>query len=220
MENITNAETQEVLTEGTFEIKNFEDYKKTLTDTIANNYTLSMVNEDTYSLAKTMRADLNKLKDAIDTKRKKFEKLYMKPFNVGKAQYKELCTIIDEASKKLGEGINAMDDKFHEERKAKCVEYFSRYKDVYPVEFEQIFDSKWLNKSTKFDDVKEAIDAKMTAIAKDLIIIGSTIKDEETRVFAYWRYFKALNLEQALSEANAMVDEMATIKQYIAIGTL
>lgn len=215
METITIADTQEVIKEGTFEIKNFDDYKKQLIDTIEKSYTLDSVNEDTYSLAKDMRANLNKLKDAIDTKRKKYEKLYMKPFAVGKAQYKDLCTIVDEASKKLGDGINAMDDKFHEARKANCIDYFNNCKSSYPITFEQIFDSKWLNKSTKFDDIKTAIDFIMTNIGKDVCILNTTIEDENTRAIALWQYFKCLDLGKAIGNTTTILGELDTIRNYM-----
>lgn len=208
MVNSTNDE----IVEGKFQVKNFDEIKSKLEETINNSYTLAEINEDTYSIAKTMKADLNKLAKSLDDKRKKCQKEYMTPFNEGKAQYDILIKIITEASDKLKSGIDSIDSREKEEKKRPLVEYFNII-NHFPVRYEQIEDSKWYNKSTKIDSAKADIDSKLKAIEKDIQLVLATIKEKDTQAFVLWRYYNTLDLDTSISFVTSMFESVNRIKE-------
>ena len=73
---------------------NFDELK-TAIETKASEYASLVYTDEQIKTAKNDRANLNKLKKALNDERLKQEREYMKPFDVFKAQVKELVTIID-----------------------------------------------------------------------------------------------------------------------------
>lgn len=196
---------EQALTTGSFEIKDFEKQKAWLTQNLKK-YQLPEVNEDTYATAKSYRALLNKVSKELYSRRISAQKAYMEPFNKGKEQYDELIGMIDEASNRLREGIEQIDNQYKEQKKTELKQYFDSA-NTYPIDFSQVMDAKWLNKNTKMEDAKKEIDGFLLKVNNDLWLVSQSIKNKDFfKVFCYF-YFKTLNIEQSLNDLGEYIKE-------------
>ena len=92
MEDLTLISRQEP---GIAVIDNFQELKSTL-ETQLEVYKNIVYSADGVKAAKKDKAALNKLKKAIDDRRKEIKKAYMEPYLTVEAQAKELVALIDE----------------------------------------------------------------------------------------------------------------------------
>ena len=98
---------------GVASIDKFDELKSYLATQLENYKNLAYT-EDSLKIAKADKATLNKLKKALDERRKEIKKIYMEPYLAVEAQIKELTAMIDEP---LAE-IKAFTDRMEEVRKA------------------------------------------------------------------------------------------------------
>lgn len=212
IEIITDEE--QLLTTGSFEIKDFEKQKKWLISKTSL-YNVKEINEDTIGIAKANKALLNKVAKALDNKRLSAQKAYMEPFNKGKDQYNELISIINEQSNKLKEGIDQLEERYKEDRKKELEIYFNSA-NSYPISFNQILDSKWLNKTTKIEDAKKAIDDKLININQTIYMIKSSFKDDlNTQLYLLTFYFRSLDFNKSVEETTDFIEELQKVKEWI-----
>ena len=80
-------------------------------------YKSMIVSEDAIKSAKEDRAKLNKLKTAIDEKRKTTKKMWVSPYVQWESEVNELLSICDEAIKNLDTQIKSFDDSVKQKRK-------------------------------------------------------------------------------------------------------
>ena len=74
---------------GVVTFDNFEEIKAWLAERLEG-YKNLVYNENSLKLAKADKAELNRLKRALDERRKEIKKLYMEPYLAIEAQIKEL----------------------------------------------------------------------------------------------------------------------------------
>ena len=158
--------------------------------------------------AKKDRADLNRLKKALNDERIRQEKEFLQPFNEFKAQVKELCGIIDKATASVDKQIKDFEEQQKQDKLLKIKEYFDGAfiygEAVNKNTFNKILDPKWLNASVSMKSIQEAIDAKMEQIAKDLAVIGSL---PSYAFEARECYLDTLDLAKAVSEARRLQEQ-------------
>ena len=131
-------------------------------------------------LAKADKAKLNKLKKALDERRKEIKKIYMEPYLILEGQIKELTAMIDEP---LAE-IKAFTDRMEEERKVQRRTEIKQYYDTVSAplgeladmlfDSEPFIDKKWLNASTKPKVWQDGVREKVAQASADLSTIQQT----------------------------------------------
>lgn len=89
---------------------NYEELKAELISKVSFYETL-VYTDDQIKDAKADKANLNKLKKALNDERIRKEKEYMQPFNVFKAQINEIIGIIDKPIAVIDEQVKAYDEK-------------------------------------------------------------------------------------------------------------
>ena len=159
--------------------ENFEEIKSYLAEQLAS-YRNLVYTEDNLKLAKADKAKLNKLKKALDERRKEIKKIYMEPYLILEGQIKELTAMIDEP---LAE-IKAFTDRMEEERKAQRRAEIKQYYDTVSAplgeladllfESEAFIDKKWLNASTKPKVWQDGVREKVAQASTDLSTIQQT----------------------------------------------
>ena len=159
--------------------ENFEEIKSYLAEQLAS-YRNLVYTEDNLKLAKADKAKLNKLKKALDERRKEIKKIYMEPYLILEGQIKELTAMIDEP---LAE-IKAFTDRMEEERKAQRRAEIKQYYDTVSAplgeladllfESEAFIDKKWLNASTKPKVWQDGVREKVAQASADLSTIQQT----------------------------------------------
>ena len=88
---------------------NYPELKKWVEDGLAA-YKGRVYTDDNIAMAKQDRANLNKLADAIDTKRKEMKAVYLEPYTEFEAQAKELTALVKAQADEIAAQIKAYDD--------------------------------------------------------------------------------------------------------------
>lgn len=186
---------------------NYEELKQQI-QTRAADYASLVYTDDQIANAKKDRADLNRLKKALNDERIRQEKEFLQPFNEFKAQVKELCDIIDVATASVDKQVKEFEDQKKAEKLNAIGEYWYSVlaADKIPaaVSFRMIFESKWLNASVSMKSIQEAIDGKVEQIRKDLDVVDSL---PSYAFEARECYLDTLDLAKAVSEAHRLQEQ-------------
>lgn len=185
---------------------NFEELKQDLTDRL-HHYNTLVVTEDAIQDAKNDRANLRKLRDAIDTHRKDVKKRYMQPYNVFEAKAKELTSLIDAPIAAIDGQVKAFEEQ---QRNQKRMEIESLYEELVPeayrdiIPLDRILDQKWLNKSTTMKSVGEDIASLAKRTHVEVSYLEATVDPKHlTAVRA--EYIRTLNFDKALDHKERLI---------------
>lgn len=183
---------------------NYEELKAELTEVLSD-YEHRVYTEETIADAKVDKASLNRLKKTINDERIRREKEYMKPFDTFKSQVKEICSLIDGASNKISDQLDTFEKKRQQEKKDDIIKLFEEKKSGVAdwITFNQVFNEKWLNKSTSMKAIKE----ELTAIIAQIVMDLGTIKSLPAYTFEAEEYYKrTLDLNASIAEGQRLVD--------------
>ena len=163
---------------------NYDELKAELAERLQH-YNGLVVTEDTIKDAKTDRANLNKLRTAIDTRRKEVKKAYMVPFNNFEAQCKELTALIDEPIKVIDYQLNEFDERRKQEKLKQVIDEYEilipdAQKDIIP--FDRIFDKRWLNSTMSILKVQDALRDWSKRVGADLIAMDAVDQEYKAAV--------------------------------------
>lgn len=186
---------------------NYEELKQELTEKV-HHYETLVYTEDQIKEAKADRANLNKLKKALNDERIRREREYLEPFNAFKTQINEIIAIIDKPVAVIDSQVKAFEDKQKSEKKAKIEELFTTIGFQPFVKLEMIWDEKWLNSSVTLKKVEEELNAHMYRIGNELFTIS---KLPEFAFEAEEVYKTTLDINKSISEAQRM-SEVAKAK--------
>lgn len=190
---------------------NYEELKAELIEKTAL-YETIVYTDDQVKKAKEDRANLNRLKKALNDERIRQEREYMEPFATFKAQINEIIAIIDKPVQVIDKQVKAFEEQQKAEKRLQIEGYWHEVLDEEKVPaavcFSHIFDEKWLNASVPMKTIQKAIDDKLAKIAEDLAVVRSlpayAFEAEEC-------YIDTLDLARAVSEAHRL-QEMAERK--------
>lgn len=176
---------------------NYEDLKRELTEKVKEYgslvYTESQIRE-----AKADRANLNRLKKALNDERIRQEREFMKPFDEFKGQVRELCGIVDSASAAIDTQVKTFEE-CQKQKKAEGIKAYWDSKDA--PEWMRMENPKWLNASYSMKSIAADIDGLLLNTQKDL--------DTLDRMGVC---FEAVQKYQATLDLNAAIAEDARIK--------
>lgn len=181
---------------------NYEEIKTALLEKVQHYETL-VYDEGQIKDAKTDRANLNKLKKALNDERIRQEEEYMQPFNEFKAQIKELVGIVDNAVSGIDSQVKAYEEKCKAEKLEEITNYFNALSKPFEFELSKIFNEKWLNASVKMTAICDEIYSRIEKIEADLV----TLKNLPDFSFeAIEEYKQTLDLNRAIAEGQRLVD--------------
>jgi len=192
---------------------NYEELKAELLQKAAV-YETMVYTEDQIKEAKTDRANLNRLKKALNDERIRREREYMKPFDDFKTKINEIIRIIDKPASVIDKQIKAAEERQKEEKLQKIRECYAETITNKAsligagIKLEQFFDDKWLNASVSMKSIQEAIISKLEQINKDLVVVQNL---PSYAFEAEQMYIQTLDLAKAVSEAHRL-QEMAEKK--------
>lgn len=182
---------------------NFEEIKQELALQIEK-YTTMAYTDDQLKQAKADKANLNKLKKALNEERLRREREYMQPFNEFKAQINELIAIIDKPIGLIDTTLKEADEKRKAEKKEQIIAIFNENEGA-PIwlDLDQIANDKWLNVSVSLASIKSEIEQRIADINADLKTLAELPEFgfEATEV-----YKKCLGINQAITEAKRMAE--------------
>lgn len=181
---------------------NYEELKGELEAKVSM-YETMVYTDDQIKDAKTDKANLNKLKKALNDERIRREKEYMEPFNDFKSKVNEIISIIDKPIAVIDRQVKAYEEAQKEAKYREIHDYFMTRElpDDMPELFDKIFSDKWLNSSTSVKSIREEINSRLEQIEMDVRIIEDL---PEFGFEAMEEYKSSLNIRNALNEANRL----------------
>ena len=184
---------------------NFEELKAELAERL-DHYNSLVVTEDGIKEAKADRAKLNKLRTAIDTRRKDIKKEYLKPYNEFEGKIKELTVLIDQPIKAIDTQLQGYEERRKEERKEKVAATYQlaireQLRDIIPLE--KIFDPKWLNATTSMKKVLDDLRAIDERVSADLLVLETV--DEKYQITVKNVYMNTLSIQAAMKHKDELI---------------
>lgn len=181
---------------------NYAEVKKWIEDGLEA-YKGRVYTEETVVLAKKDRATLNKLVDAIDTKRKEMKRCYLAPYENFEVQTKELVAIVKEQAAVIDAQIKAFED-FRRQEKLELIKaevYAPMIGDLAAlVPYDRLHDPKWLNVTVSMSAVSEDMGGKINRIESGLDAIDKLEMDEAMAEQVKGVFLRGFDLAAALAE--------------------
>lgn len=159
--------------------------------------------EETISEGKKDRANLNKLRGAIDDERKRVKKLCMEPCNRFEKEVKEVLALVDEQINAIDVQIKEVEQIKREEKRKAVQELFESIGFQKFVTLEMIWDEKWLNASVALSKVENQMKETMYRIGEE---VGTISRLPEFSFEAMEVYKKTLDLAQAIKKGQELAD--------------
>lgn len=187
---------------------NYEELKQELTEKVSM-YETMVYTDDQIKEAKSDKANLNKLKKALNDERIRREREYMQPFNEFKSKINEIISIIDKPVAVIDKQVKAFDEKKKQEKLEAVKKLYEELNTYEWLNFEQIFSERWLLASVSMRQVQDGIEGWLNEVKANLDILANLpeFAFEATEV-----YKSTLDVQKALNEGKRLA-EMIKRKQ-------
>jgi len=196
-------------------IFNFDEIKQNLSVNLEK-YKNMVVEEGAIKEAKAERAKINKLKTALEDKRKEIKAACLAPYNDFEVEIKQLTGMMDEAMSVIDVQTKAFDDKEKSDKKASLESFYKAnaktLQDV--ISFERIFNPKWLNKTVAQITATQEIMGIIERIEKDTNEIDGL--DHAYTLQVKDKYFQTLDLSAALAEGRRIAEVQKALEEKAA----
>lgn len=180
---------------------NFEELKTEL-QAKTQHYETLVYTDDQIKEAKADRANLNRLKKALNDERIRREKEYLAPFDAFKKQVNEVIAIVDKPINAIDRQVKEYEEKKKEDKLEAIHEFFDSCEAVPEwLHLENIFDFRWLNASVSMKSIQETITDKVAQIKADLTTLANL---PEFGYEAQQVYISTLDINKALAEGQRM----------------
>ena len=194
---------------------NHEELKAELSKQLEK-YNNIVVTEDCVKEFKADKANLNRLKTALEDKRKEIKKQCLQPYENFEKNIKELVALIEKPIQLIDSQLKEIDSK-NKEQKINDIEKIyheniGRFKELVP--FEKIYNCKWLNTTYKLENIALEIQKIQSDLESGLQIIEGL--DTSFKQEIKDKFFETLDISQALQE-NARLKELREKQKAIEI---
>jgi len=192
---------------------NKEDLKKQLAVKLET-YKGMVYSDEQIKIAKGDRADLNKLKKAIEKKRLEVKRQCLAPYVTFEVDVKELLSLIDEPIEEIDIQVKAYEKKVEEEKLIDIEAFYNEsIGDLLTIlPYTKLFNPKWANVSVNMASIKKEITEDIDKVTKDLDIITGLKSEFETEIKSV--YLEELDLTAALSKRTVLEKNKAVQEEY------
>ena len=173
---------------------NFEELKAEIAEKVEV-YSTTVYTDDQIKAAKADKANLNRLKKALNDERIRREREYMAPFTAFKNQVNEIIAIIDKPIAIIDKQVKEYEEAKKAAKKKEILAYMATFDMPYGIDLTKIFDLRWLNATASMASVKAAIDEKAAIIINDLKHLETLGEYSDV---ATTDYFNNLDLRHAM----------------------
>lgn len=194
---------------------NYEEVKRWLEDGLSA-YKGRVYTEDTVTEAKKDRANLNKLADAIDSKRKEMKATYLEPYAQFEAQAKELTAMVKAQVAEIDAQVKAF-ESFKKEQKLETIKaelYAPLIGNIAGlIPYERLHETKWLNVTVSLSTVAEELSRKIERIIKGLSAIDALDMDSDIAAQVKDVFLKRFDLAEAIAEKDRLVRQKKELER-------
>lgn len=189
---------------------NFEELKAELTEKISM-YETMVYTDDQIQEAKKDKANLNKLKKALNDERIRREKEYMEPFNAFKAQINEIIGIIDKPVAVIDKQVKAYEEQKKQDKKEKIRELWDSMDAPEGLTFNDSFQEKFLNTTYSMKVIKQYFEDDIKRFIRDLETLAAL---PEFGYEAKMVYLSTHDITKALAEGQRMAQVQKQKAEY------
>ena len=199
---------------------NYEAVKQWVKDGLSN-YKGIVYTADTATQAKKDRANLNKLVDAIDTKRKEMKAHYLHPYEEFEAQAKELVSMVKTVVAEIDAQVKAFENLKKEEKQAEIKRLYEAMIGNLAtlVPYDKLHNPKWLNVTCSMGAVSEELGGKIERIEAGLKSIDTLGLDDDLAERVKSRFLQDYDLAGALAEKDRIIHEREELARLKAAQT-
>ena len=192
---------------------NYDGLKAALSEGLSF-YNGLVVTEDSIKSAKEDRAKLNKLREALESKRKEIKKECLAPYADFEEKVKELVGMIDRPISAIDDQLKAYEDKRRAEKRAEIEGIYAETAGDLAalLPFERVWEDSWYNVSVTIKKVREAIAAKVEKTAGDLAVLSSV--ESEFMEPVKLKYLETGDLAAALRERERLAEQATRLREY------
>jgi hypothetical protein len=192
---------------------NFEELKTQLASSLEL-YTGLVVTDDGIKSAKEDRAKLNKLREALETKRKEVKKECMAPYTDFEGKVKELVGLIDKPIAAIDAQLKTYEEQRRADKRAAVKEiYDDTIGTLYPLlPFDKLWRDEWYNTGVSMKKIRDAIITAETKAASDLEVLA-TVESEFAEAVKI-KYLEHLDLNEALLERARLQERAKRLREY------
>ena len=194
---------------------NHEELKKELVARL-DKYNNLVVTEDGISEAKKDRANLNKLRTALDNKRKEVKKDCLSPYEDFEKKVKEIIALVDKPILAIDSQVKAFDEQKKAEKEQEISNYFAaeigELADLLPLS--KIWNPKWLNVTYKTESIEKEITEAIFKAKNDIAIIKAMNLECEQQMLDV--YLEKLDMSAAMAEKTRFEERQKQLREYEA----
>lgn len=190
-----------------YELVGFDELRIDLKNRL-NKYNSLVVTENAIQDAKSDRANLNKLKKAINDEKIKLKK---EAFDTFENQCKDLVALIDEAVGNIDTQVKIFEQKAKDNKLMKLKDMWAGKEIANIIEYEQIHNEKWLNASATESSIDKAMNEIVEKYNSDVNILSSFVQNDEEYKYGIELYNKSLDLSSVI---NKITDRRNIIKEH------
>lgn len=190
---------------------NFEELKTAITEK-TEQYTKIVYTDENIKAAKEDRADLNRLKKALNDERIRRQKEYMGPFDEFKRQIDEIIGIIDKPVQSIDKQVKEFEAIKQDEKRMNIEDMFKNM--LFPdfVKIDALWIPKWANASYSMKQIEEELlKAKEDIIRNCQTLATLPNYSHEAVIF----YQKTLDMGGALAKVAELADIEAKKKKML-----
>lgn len=169
----------------------------------------AIITPDDLKASKADRTELNKIKKAISDRRIEVKKAVMEPYETFERELTAATEAIERVSASIDKSIKDYEASEKKAKRDRIKQMFDKevknpfYAKIDPkemgfLEFDRVFDPKWLNASAKMAKVEKELNEKLAKIEEDLSTILTMDTDPAFRAGALQEYKRSLDLGEAL----------------------
>lgn len=191
---------------------NYLQLKTELADKLVK-YKGTTYDDSAISLAKKDKANLNKLKTAIEDKRKEIKKELLEPYEIFQVQIKDIISMIDKPILEIDTQIKACDEKVKADKQAEIQFYFNEViGDLANIlKLDRIFNDRWLNVTYNMKNIKEEIDEAIKRTNDDLEVIKGLNSEFNTELMS--EYLSTLDLSSVLRRKTLLEERKKALER-------
>lgn len=181
---------------------NFEELKEELFQQVEK-YRNLVYTDEQMKLCKTDKANLNRLKKALNEERIRRKKEYLKPFEEFEAKVNEIIKIIDEPLTLIDKQVKEFEEKRKADKRIEIGAFWETTEHPEWLTLARIFDERWLNASYSMRQIKDDINGWINRINSEM----ETLEQLDSFSFeAIDVYKRSLDINQAIAEGKRLAD--------------
>jgi len=197
---------------------NYEEVKLWMEDRLAR-YKGVVYDDTQIALAKTDRANLNKLAAAIDAKRREMKALYLQPYTEFDAQAKELTAMVKMQVDEIDAQVKAFENFRKEEKLAFIKEQIytpivGNLAELIP--YDKIHNPKWLNVTASAATIGNDIAQIVDHVTTSLKVIDGLNLDPDVAERVKSVFLRGHDLAEAIEEKDRIEAEREKLERYKA----